>query len=73
MGKPRPDLLSRCDLDPALVTAGGPQVVGGLEGALPLFNALVSWTACRQQDDSILADGFQSFPSGHSACEFPPP
>ena len=70
-GKPRPDLLSRCNLDPAAVQQ---YALGGEGGQLPLWNLLISSTACRQPDSAKLDDGFQSFPSGHSSCEclFPP-
>ncbi|KAL8988632.1 MAG: hypothetical protein Q9169_008522, partial [Polycauliona sp. 2 TL-2023] len=58
-GKPRPDLLSRCDPDyenQADYALGGyPQVLNGLY--------LVSSTICRQTDMDILNDGFSSFPS----------
>ncbi|KAL9009225.1 MAG: hypothetical protein Q9173_005727 [Seirophora scorigena] len=61
-GKPRPDLLSRCDPDwenQAQYALGGyPQVLNGFY--------LVSATICRQQDKSKLDDGFSSFPSGHA-------
>ncbi|KAL8847705.1 MAG: hypothetical protein Q9221_007266 [Calogaya cf. arnoldii] len=63
-GKPRPDLLSRCDPDyenQAQYALGGyPQVLNGLY--------LVSSTICRQTDKGVLNDGFSSFPSGHSSC-----
>lgn len=64
IGKPRPDLLSRCDLDPAAVPQSA---VGGEGNQLPLWNLLVSYTACRQPDRSKLDDGFVSFPSGHAS------
>jgi membrane-associated phospholipid phosphatase len=58
-GKPRPDLLSRCQPDLRNVE---PYRVG-------FGDRLVSWTICQQTDKSILDDGFRSFPSGHSSCE----
>ena len=66
-GKPRPDLLSRCEPDfenQADYALGGyPQVLNGLY--------LVSSTICQQNDKSKLDDGFSSFPSGHSSCSLP--
>ena len=64
IGKPRPDLLSRCNMDPAIVQQ---YAVGGEGGQLPLWNLLISSTACRQPDTKKLDDGFLSFPSGHTA------
>ena len=65
-GKPRPDLLARCNLDPAIVQQ---YAVGGYGAQLPEWNLLVSSAACRQLDKSKLDGGFQSFPSGHSSCK----
>lgn len=64
IGKPRPDMLSRCDMDETLIEryryGRGP---------------LVGWEVCRtlhgtakQLDE--LKDGFRSFPSGHASMSF---
>jgi membrane-associated phospholipid phosphatase len=62
-GKPRPDLLSRCNPDLANI---GKYAVGGFPNALEGFN-VVSAGICQQTDTSLLNDGFRSFPSGHSS------
>jgi diacylglycerol diphosphate phosphatase / phosphatidate phosphatase len=55
-GKPRPDLISRCQ---------------PFEGAVdpPVFG-LSNSTICTQTSESIMADGFRSFPSGHASAAF---
>lgn len=55
-GKPRPDLIARCQ---------------PLEGSAdpPVFG-LSNITICTQTDKAIMADGFRSFPSGHSSSAF---
>ncbi|WWC91455.1 uncharacterized protein L201_006401 [Kwoniella dendrophila CBS 6074] len=53
VGRPRPDLFARCIL-PENLTEN------------PL-HGLTSWTVCTQPDDSVLQEGFRSFPSGHSS------
>lgn len=68
-GKPRPDLLNRCNPDlgsESLAT----NAVGGVGKGI--FNGLVmvSSTICRQKSRDILDDGFKSFFSGHSSCSY---
>ncbi|KAF8471777.1 phosphatidic acid phosphatase type 2/haloperoxidase, partial [Kalaharituber pfeilii] len=53
-GKPRPDIIARCDPDPAWIE---PKV------------GLTSYDQCRG-DRYILKDGFKSWPSGHSSTAF---
>ncbi|KAL8937880.1 MAG: hypothetical protein Q9216_004206, partial [Gyalolechia sp. 2 TL-2023] len=61
-GKPRPDLLSRCDPD---VENQADYALGGFPDVLNGFY-LVSATICRTDDEDLLNDGFSSFPSGHA-------
>ncbi len=68
-GKPRPDLLARCQPD---LTRIAQYAVGGLGltnlgeryGEAPV---VVDWHICSSPDDSTLSDGFASFPSGHAS------
>ena len=64
-GKPRPDLLSRCDPDLANIEK---YAVGGLGSGIPGGIYLVDWHICREPSLTKLNDGFASFFSGHSAC-----
>ena len=59
-GKPRPDLLARCnpDLSPSAIAK---YRVGGIGGV-----RLVTWHIC-QSTGSTLNDGFASWPSGHAS------
>ncbi len=68
-GKPRPDLLSRCQPDLEHIAN---YVLSGFPKGDVSFNpangsALVSATICQQTDKSLLNDGFRSYPSGHAS------
>ena len=67
-GKPRPDLLSRCqpNLDASSIAN---HTVGGFGDPALSEGVLVAWQICQQSDRSLLDDGFQSFPSGHASCK----
>ncbi|KAI1375548.1 acid phosphatase/Vanadium-dependent haloperoxidase [Hypoxylon crocopeplum] len=69
-GKPRPDLLSRCQPDIAnvaqyIVGFHTPADDGTLNG--PYNGQLVSADICKNPDKHLLDDGFRSYPSGHSS------
>ncbi|KAL8872505.1 MAG: hypothetical protein Q9174_001876 [Haloplaca sp. 1 TL-2023] len=55
-GKPRPDLIDRCQPLPG----SADRLVYGLSNS----------TICTQSNNKILKDGFRSFPSGHSSSAF---
>ncbi|EOA81558.1 hypothetical protein ACJQWK_10499 [Exserohilum turcicum] len=56
IGKPRPDLISRCRVDQSKINK--------------TLYALQTIDICTQTDNYILQDGFKSFPSGHSSVSF---
>lgn len=63
-GKPRPDLLSRCQPDLTRLAEAAVSSVGGV------FNenwVLVSDIICTNPDEDLMKDGFKSFPSGHAS------
>lgn len=62
-GKPRPDLLARCNPD---VANASDHVVGGFAGE-NVLGLLYSASICRSTDDDELDDGFRSYPSGHAS------
>jgi membrane-associated phospholipid phosphatase len=62
-GKPRPDLLDRCQPD---YENAAQYQVGGFPGDFPI-SKLYSADICTQTDDYKLNDGFRSYPSGHSS------
>ena len=68
-GKPRPDLLSRCN--PNVDAVSTHRLGGDGMGFSPLWE-LVGATICQQTDKGHLNDGFRSFPSGHSSCKLSP-
>ncbi|KAI0136286.1 PAP2 superfamily protein [Xylariales sp. AK1849] len=63
-GKPRPDLLSRCQPD---LENRANYVVGGFANLPGSVGQLVSAAICKNPDTSKLNDGFRSYPSGHSS------
>ncbi|OJD37659.1 pap2 domain-containing protein [Diplodia corticola] len=63
-GKPRPDLLDRCQPDLSRLQRA---VVGGYGQDISPRWVLVSSDICSQTDMDILNDGFKSFPSGHAS------
>lgn len=64
-GKPRPDMLARCNPDVSKVAQ---YAVGGLGNIVQGAPTLVSWEICQNKSDMLRVDGFSSFPSGHSSC-----
>ncbi|KAJ5691782.1 hypothetical protein N7462_001205 [Penicillium macrosclerotiorum] len=67
IGKPRPDLLARCNPDLSKIAT---YTVGGLGDRLQGAATLVSYELCQDQSSSLRIDGFSSFPSGHSSFSF---
>lgn len=63
-GKPRPDLLARCQPELSNIAA---HVVGGYGQDISARWTLVSSSICTNPDASVVDDGFRSFPSGHSS------
>jgi hypothetical protein len=66
LGKPRPNVLSRCMPD----TANAEQyAVKDLDGNVVSGELLVTAAICLQTDKSMLDEAFRAFNSGHSSCE----
>ncbi|THZ09085.1 acid phosphatase/Vanadium-dependent haloperoxidase [Aureobasidium pullulans] len=67
LGKPRPDLLARCQPDLTDIAA---HVVGGYGQDISQRWTLVSSSICTQTDKKRLDEGFRSFLSGHSSMSW---
>ena len=66
VGKPRPNLLARCDPDISQLSTWA--VSGfGLGDGLSEAPVLVTAGICRNGNTAIVQDGFAAFPSGHSS------
>lgn len=63
-GKPRPDMLARCNPD---IANAAKYQVGGFATA-ESDGRLYSHLICQQTDNKILWDGFRSYPSGHAGA-----
>jgi membrane-associated phospholipid phosphatase len=66
-GKPRPDMLARCNPDFSIAKARG---IGGYAREFNTEWILTDYTICQQTDMDLLDDGFKSFPSGHASSKF---
>lgn len=63
-GKPRPNMLARCEPNLSNIAA---HVVGGYGQHVDIRWSLVDIGICTTTRRRVLADGFRSFPSGHSS------
>lgn len=69
-GKPRPDLLSRCEPDLAHLKdyiVGFAGVASNANSNASYAGQLVSADICKNTDKAKLDDGFRSYPSGHAS------
>jgi len=66
VGKPRPDMLQRCDPDLSDLARFS---IGGYGQPITDRWVLVNQTICQQPDKAVLDDGFRSFPSGHAGSK----
>ncbi|ODH13104.1 hypothetical protein ACO22_07600 [Paracoccidioides brasiliensis] len=66
-GKPRPDLINRCNPDIPKIAVN---IVGGLGRRLRGAPLLVSYNICQNKTTRLTREGFLSFPSGHASISF---
>ena len=65
IGKPRPNLLARCQPDTSLIDQ---YIVGGLgQSGVQGAPVLVTVDICGNPNKAVVQDGFSAFPSGHSS------
>jgi membrane-associated phospholipid phosphatase len=66
-GKPRPDMLDRCNPDLSAIDA---HTVGALGNVMGDYSTLVEWTICQNRELMFTREGFVGFPSGHASSTF---
>ena len=67
VGKPRPNLIARCQPDISQIATYAVSGLGQKLNEAPVF---VSAGICQNPDRSVIQDGFAAFPSGHSSFAF---